>query len=167
MLPRAPRESELSLHQLMLPEHANMFGNVHGGIIMKMMDETGALCAMRHAGRVCVTLAVDSMKFHSPVHVGQLLCCRGRVTWVGNTSIEVEVHVDAEDVIPGAVTHTNSGHLVYVALDDERRPVHVRPLMLETEADRQAHAAAEARRQQRLTNLHQPPTTNNQQPKSR
>src|SRR5664279_2966938 len=150
MLSRTPQQSELTLHQLMLPEHANMMGNVHGGVIMKMMDETGAICAMRHAGRVCVTLAVDSMKFHSPVHVGQLLCCRGRVTWVGNTSIEVEVHVNAEDAISGTITHTNSGHLVYVALDDERRPVKVPELLLETESDRKAHASAEARRQQRL-----------------
>ena len=134
----------------MMPEHANMLGNVHGGVIMKMMDETAAICAMRHAGRVCVTLAVDSMKFHSPVHVGQLLCCRGRVTWVGITSIEVEVHVNAEDTIQRNITHTNSGHFVYVALDDERRPAKVPPLLLETESDRKAYAAAQARRLQRL-----------------
>lgn len=150
MLSRAPQQSELSLHQLMLPEHANMMGNVHGGVIMKMMDETGALCAMRHAGRVCVTLAVDSMEFHSPVHVGQLLCCRGRVTWVGSTSIEVQVYVNAEDAISGTITHTNSGHIVYVALDDARKPVQVPRLLLETESDRRAYAAAQARRQQRL-----------------
>jgi uncharacterized protein (TIGR00369 family) len=150
MLSRAPTESELSLHQLMLPEHANILGDVHGGVILKMMDETGALCAMRHAGRACVTLAVDSMKFHSPVHVGQLLCCRGRVTWVGSTSIEVEVHVNAEDAIHRTVTHTNSGHFVYVALDDERRPTKVPGLLLETESDRQAFGDAQARRQQRL-----------------
>ncbi len=150
MLARAPQQSELSLHQLMMPEHANMLGNVHGGAIMKMMDETGAICAMRHAGRVCVTLAVDSMKFHSPVHVGQLLCCRGRVTWVGNTSIEVEVHVNAEDAIHGNITHTNSGHFVYVALDDEQRPVKVPALLLETESDRLSYAAAQARRDVRL-----------------
>lgn len=150
MLARAPTESELSLHQLMLPEHANILGDVHGGVILKMMDETGAICAMRHAGRTCVTLAVDSMKFHSPVHVGQLLCCRGRVTWVGNTSIEVEVHVNAEDAILRTTTHTNSGHFVYVALDDERQPVKVPGLVLETDSDRKAFADAQARRQQRL-----------------
>jgi uncharacterized protein (TIGR00369 family) len=150
MLSRAAQQSELSLHQLMMPEHANMLGNVHGGVIMKMMDETGAICAMRHAGRVCVTLAVDSMKFHSPVHVGHLLCCRGRVTWVGSTSIEVEVHVNAEDAIHGNITHTNSGHFVYVALGDDGRPAKVPGLLLETESDRKSFAEAQSRRERRL-----------------
>jgi len=134
----------------MLPEHANMLGDVHGGVILKMMDETGAICAMRHSARVCVTLAVDSMIFHSPVKVGQLLCCRGRVTWVGQTSIEVEVHVNAEDTIHRTVTHTNSGHFVYVALDDERKPASVPSLLLETDEDRKAFADAKARRELRL-----------------
>jgi len=150
MLAQAPTESAVTLHQLMLPEHANMLGDVHGGVILKMMDETGAICAMRHSARVCVTLAVDSMIFHSPVKVGQLLCCRGRVTWVGKTSIEVEVHVNAEDAIHRTVTHTNSGHFVYVALDDERKPASVPSLLLETDDDRKAFADAKARRELRL-----------------
>ena len=133
----------------MMPEHANTLGNVHGGVIMKMMDETGAICAMRHASRVCVTVAADSMEFLSPVHVGQLLCCRGHVTWVGTTSMEVEVQVHAEDVITGVVTHTNSGHFVYVALDDERRPTPVPRLLLESDADKKVFAEAEVRRTQR------------------
>ena len=150
MQPRTPEQSTVSLHQLMMPEHANMHGNVHGGVIMKMMDETGGICAMRHAGRVCVTLVVNSMKFLSPAHLGQLVCCSGRVTWVGTTSIEVEVHVHAEDIVAGTVTHTNSGHFVYVALDENRRPASVPRLLLQTEAQRQAFADAEARRAQRL-----------------
>jgi uncharacterized protein (TIGR00369 family) len=135
----------------MLPEHANMVGDVHGGVILKMMDETGAICAMRHSGHVCVTLAVDSMTFHSPVKVGHLLSCRGRVTWVGKTSMEVEILVNAEDVIHRTVTHTNSGHFVYVALDDARKPAPVPPLLLETESERKAFAEANARKQLRLT----------------
>ena len=150
MRARTPDASTVTLHQLMLPEHANTFGNVHGGEIMKVMDEAGAICAMRHAHHACVTIAIDSMSFHSPVHVGQLLCCRGRVTWTGKTSIEVEVQVHAEDVIKGTVTHTNSGHFVYVALDDERRPTEVPSLLVETEADEQAFSAAVARRELRL-----------------
>lgn len=150
MQARTPEDSTVTLHQLMLPEHANTFGNVHGGEIMKLMDEAGAICAMRHARHACVTIAIDSMSFHSPVHVGQLLCCRGRVTWVGKTSIEVEVHVNAEDVIKGTVTHTNSGHFVYVALDTEHQPTTVPTLLVETDADKQAFREAVARREQRL-----------------
>jgi len=151
MQTRTPEESTVTLHQLMLPEHANTFGNVHGGEIMKLMDEAGAICAMRHARHACVTIAIDSMSFHSPVHVGQLLCCRARVTWVGNTSVEVEVNVHAEDVIKGTVTHTNSGHFVYVALDEERRPTAVPPLLVESESDRQAFNDAVTRRELRLS----------------
>jgi uncharacterized protein (TIGR00369 family) len=150
MLSRAPSESTVTLHQLTLPEHANMFGDVHGGVILKMMDEAGAICAMRHSARVCVTLAVDSMLFHSPVKVGQLVCCRGRVTWVGKTSVEVEVQVTAEDAIQRTVTLTNSGHFLYVALDDARKPTSVPALMLGTEDERRAFAEAEARRKSRL-----------------
>jgi uncharacterized protein (TIGR00369 family) len=150
MQARSPNQSAVTLHQLMLPEHANTFGNVHGGVIMKVMDEAGAICAMRHASHACVTIAIDSMHFHSPVHVGQLLCCHSRVTWVGNTSIEVEVRVHAEDVISGTTTETNSGHFVYVALDEARMPTAVPPLLIETTEERRAFKQAEARREARL-----------------
>jgi acyl-CoA hydrolase len=117
---------------------------------MKVMDEAGAICAMRHASHACVTIAIDSMQFHSPVHVGQLLCCHSQVTWVGNTSIEVEVRVHAEDVISGSTTETNSGHFVYVALDEARKPTAVPPLLIETTEERRAFKQAEARRELRL-----------------
>ena len=89
------------------PEHANLYGNVHGGVIMKLVDEAAALAAMRHAQRPCVTVALDSMMFHSPVHVGQLLSCTAMITYVGRTSIEVSIIVHAEDVLAGQITHTN------------------------------------------------------------
>ncbi len=131
----------------MLPEHANPYGNVHGGIIMKMIDEAGAICAMRHAHRPCVTVAIDSITFLSPVHLGELLCCTAEVTYVGKTSIEVEVRVAAENPMTGDVTHTNGAYLVYVALDDTGAPHPVPPLMLETKA--QLQRAQEARERQR------------------
>ena len=89
------RTSEISLNMLMLPEHANALGNVHGGVIMKMVDEAGAIAAMRHAHKPCVTIAIDSMTFKQPVHLGQLLVCQARVTYVGKSSIEVQVLVHA------------------------------------------------------------------------
>src|SRR5688572_7241009 len=106
--PKAVRQSAVELHQLMLPEHANAYGNVHGGLIMKMVDETGGIAAMRHAQRPCVTVAIDEMTFVSPVHVGELLCCKASVNWVGRSSLEVGVHVHAENPITGRITHTNS-----------------------------------------------------------
>lgn len=142
--------SRVTLHQLMLPEHANAYGNVHGGLIMKMVDEAGGIAAMRHAGRPCVTVAIDSMTFHSPVHVGELLCCEATVDWVGRSSLEVRVHVHAENPVTGQITHTNSAYLVYVAIDEEGKPCEVPPLALETDEERRLFEAAAERRKRRL-----------------
>src|SRR5262249_16610821 len=128
--------SRVTLHQLMLPEHSNGFGNVHGGLIMRMVDEAGAICAMRHAQRPCVTVAIDSITFREPVHVGSLLICEAHVSYVGRSSIETAVHVRAEDPISGQVTHTNSAFVVYVALGPDGRPCEVPRLSIETEEER-------------------------------
>ncbi len=150
--PRSAHESEVILSHLMLLYDANPHGNVHGGVLMKMVDEAGALCAMRHAHATCVTVAVDSMCFLSPVHVGELVRCKARVTWVGRTSIEVAVEVDAEDCVHQTITATNSAFLVYVALDAAGQPTAVPPLLLETEQDRRAWQEAVSRRALRLLN---------------
>jgi acyl-CoA hydrolase len=134
----------------MMPEHANPAGSVHGGLIMKMVDEAGAIAAMRHAQRPVVTIAVDSMVFKSPVLVGQLVMLQAHVTYVGRTSVEVSVRVLAEDPVKRTVTHTNSAFLVYVALDDNRRPTQVPGLLLETDAEREQWEAGKARQAHRV-----------------
>ena len=148
---KTPDRSRVTLHQLMLPEHANALGNVHGGLIMKMVDEAGAIAAMRHAQRPCVTIAIDSMTFDKPVHLGELLVCDAKVTYVGRTSVEVSVRVHAEHLITGATTHTNSAHLVYVALDEAGKPCEVPRLELLTEEDHRAWHEGELRQGERLT----------------
>jgi uncharacterized protein (TIGR00369 family) len=147
-------DSEVMLNQQMLPADANPFGNVHGGYVMKLADEAGALAAMRHARRPVVTIAMDSMTFLSPVKVGHLLTLRASVNWVGKSSIEVGVRVEAENPITGEITHTNSAYLVYVALDDQSRPTSAPPLILETEDDRRQWDEAEARQEIRLKRAH-------------
>ena len=142
--------SQVTLQQLMGPEHANLYGNVHGGVIMKLVDEAAALAAMRHAQRPCVTVALDSMMFHSPVHVGQLLSCTAMITYVGRTSIEVSIIVHAEDVLAGQITHTNSAYAVYVALDDDGRPQEVPPLLVTTDEERSHWDSGRRRQQDRL-----------------
>lgn len=148
--PKSPERSRVTLHQLMLPEHANALGNVHGGEIMKMVDEAGAIAAMRHAQRQCVTIAIDSMTFDKPVHLGHLLVCDARVTYVGRTSIEVSVKVHAENPITAETTLTNSAHLVYVAIGEGGRPCEVPKLELLTEEDRRQWEEGEFRQKQRL-----------------
>jgi acyl-CoA hydrolase len=154
---RAASASATTLQRLMLPEHANQLGAVHGGEVMKAADEAGAICAMRHARRPCVTVCVDSMEFHSPVRVGQLLRCQARVTWTGRTSIEVWVQVEAEDVIAGKVTLTNSAYVVYVALDDLGKPTEVQPLSRVTADDERLWQEAEQRQRSRLAGRRQSP----------
>jgi acyl-CoA hydrolase len=147
---QSARASEISLNQLMIPEHANALGNVHGGVIMKMVDEAGAIAAMRHARRPCVTIAVDSMIFKQPVHVGQLMVCQARVTYVGRSSIEVQVLVHAENLLTREVTHTNSAFLVYVALGTNGKATSAPPLLIETEEDQRLFDAGVARQRHRL-----------------
>ena len=147
---RRMADTALTLTQFMQPEHANSLGTVHGGVILKLCDECGGIVAARHARRPCVTVTVDSVTFLQPVMLGRLLLVHGRITWVGRTSIEVEIRVEAENLLTGQVFHTNSAYFVYVALDDERNPAEVPPLLLETEEARTRFAQGEVRRQRRL-----------------
>lgn len=143
-------ESRVTLTQLMGPQDANMLGNVHGGILMKLCDEAGGMAATKHARHPAVTVTVDSMTFHSPVHIGNLLTVSAEVTWVGRTSMETRVVVTAEDVISGNVTHTNTAHFVYVALDENGRPTPVPRLLCETDDEKMRYERAEQRRNIRL-----------------
>lgn len=142
--------SRTSIVQLMNPEHANNQGNVHGGWIMKIIDEAGGLACMRHANRRVVTVAVDTLTFRQPILLGNLITVTAEVSYVGRTSMEVEVQVFAEDVIKGTKTHTNTAYLVYVALDENRRPTAVPPLIPETEAQRKRMVAGRLRQEDRL-----------------
>jgi uncharacterized protein (TIGR00369 family) len=144
------KDSQVTLHHFMLPQHANPLGNVHGGVIMRLVDEAAGLCAMRHAQRPAVTIAIDSMTFYSPVRVGELVTLNASLNWVGHTSMEVGVRVVAENPLTGERTHTNSAYLVFVALDDDGQPVKVPSLILETDEERRRWTEAETRQQRRL-----------------
>jgi uncharacterized protein (TIGR00369 family) len=134
----------------MQPTDANLFGNVHGGIVMRLMDEAGASAAIRHAGRPVVTVAVDQVLFREPIHLGDLVTLVAELTYVGRTSIETRIEVTAQNLLTGERTHTNTAYFVYVALDEAGHPTPVPPLHLETEAERQQWAAAQERQAYRL-----------------
>jgi acyl-CoA hydrolase len=148
--PKRSHETAATLHQYMMPAHANPQGSVHGGVIMKMMDEAAAIVAMRHAQRPAVTVAVDSITFKSPVHIGRLVTLEARVTYVRRSSMEIAVRVIAEDPISGTLEHTNSAYFVFVALGDDGKPTRVPELILETDEDRRLFAAGEQRQIHRL-----------------
>lgn len=147
---KRPSDSQITLTQLMGPINANTLGNVHGGLIMKLCDEAGGMAATKHARRPAVTVTVDSMNFHSAVNIGNLMTVSAEVTWVGRTSMETRVVVTAENVITGAVTHTNTAYFVYVALDENGRPSQVPPLILDTDAQRDRFERAAKRQKERL-----------------
>lgn len=147
---RSADESALTLTMFMQPEHSNSLGNVHGGVLLKLCDECGGIVAARHARRPAVTVTVDRVTFLHPVLLGRLVLVHGRITWVGRTSIEVELRVEAENLLTGERTHTNSAYFVYVALDSDRRPTPVPGLLLETEEDRRRFAEGAERHRLRL-----------------
>lgn len=148
--PKPMSASHISIAQLMQPEHANNLGNVHGGWIMKLVDEAGALASMRHAEHRVVTVAIDSMVFRQPIRIGDLVILNAEVTYTGHTSMEVEVQVQAENPITGERTHTNTAYIVYVALDDAGRPTEVPPIKAETEAEKVKLEQARERQESRL-----------------
>jgi uncharacterized protein (TIGR00369 family) len=150
LIPKPIRDSRVMLSQLMHPEHANLLGNVHGGWIMKLVDEAGALTCMRHAQRKVVTVTIDSMDFRQPIRIGDLVILKAEVSYTGRTSMEASVEVHAENPITGEQTHTNTAYLVYVALDDAGRPTPVPPLLAETEEEKQKLEQGKVRQEQRL-----------------
>jgi uncharacterized protein (TIGR00369 family) len=143
-------DSLVTLSQVMNPEHVNVMGNVHGGVVMKLIDEAGGLCAARHARRPTVTVAVDSLEFLTPVHIGDLVTFDAHLTFVGRTSMEVEVCVEAEEILTGDRRLTNVAYVVYVALGNDGRPTEAPPLILETDDERRRWEQARQRRSERL-----------------
>lgn len=149
--PRPVSASRLVLAQVMTPQDANVTGNVHGGNIMKLADTAAAVVAIRHSGRNCVTASVDRFDFHAPAFVGNLVTLKASLNYVGRTSMEVGVRIEAEDLRTGTRTHTNSCYVTMVALDGDGKPTEVPRLLLETEEDRRRHGEASLRAAARRT----------------
>ena len=146
---RPVRASASETVRIMSQLDANGLGNVHGGVIMREVDNVGGLAASRHSQRPCVTAAIDELSFLEPVHVGDLLVVKASVNDVGGRSLEVGVRVEAESWHGAARRHTTTAYLVFVALDDEGRPTDVPPLRCETDEERRRQAQARIRREAR------------------
>ena len=142
-------QTEVRVSQLMTPEWANFFGNVHGGHVLRLVDNIAYVCAARFAGTVCVTASVDRVDFHEPIYVGELVNVVARLNYVGRSSMEVEVDVFAEQITTGAVRHTNSCHLTMVSLVDGK-PNPVPRLVCRTREDKARYIQAKMRRERGL-----------------
>jgi acyl-CoA hydrolase len=123
---------QVLMSHMMLPTNANPDGHIHGGDIMKYIDDAAGVVAMKHARTTVVTASIDRLDFHKPVHIGNLLILKASLNATGRTSMEIGVRVEAEDLRTGLVTHIASAYLTFVALDDNKRPTPVPPYNPET-----------------------------------
>jgi len=153
MDPRPPRLSYTTIAEVMMPHMANVLGNVHGGVLLGMMDRAAAVAAIRHAHRTCVTVSMDRVDFHQPIRIGELVTLHASVNYAHRTSIEVGVRVEAEDLLTGEKRHTNDSYLTFVAIDEHGRPVPVPPVLPETPEERERYRQAELRRERRAMEL--------------
>jgi uncharacterized protein (TIGR00369 family) len=140
---------QLSMTVLMTPDTANFAGNVHGGTILKLLDQAAYACASRYAGRYVVTLNVDQVMFRQPIHVGELVTFLASVNHTGTSSMEIGIKVIAEEIRTRAVRHVNSCFFTMVAVDENRKPAAVTPWEPVSVEERRRHAAAEVRREMR------------------
>ncbi len=150
LTPRPVQDSQSVMSELMMPHMANNHGNVFGGVILSLVDRVGAVAATRHARQPTVTVAMDGVDFYEPIQLGELVTARASVNFVGRTSMEVGVYVEAEDLITGLRRHTNSCYVTYVAIDKQGRPIPVPPLLPQTDAEKRRYSRAESRRKRRL-----------------
>ena len=150
LAPKPVSASKTVFSKSMLPSDANPSGNVHGGEIMRLIDECGGAAAGRHARKRVVTARVDELSFVAPVFVGNLVTARASVNDVGSKSMEVGVRVDAEDMLTGKVVHVSSAYLVFVAIDENGKTVPIPPLIAETDEEKRRMAAAKLRRERRM-----------------
>ena len=140
---------QLTMTVLMTPDMANFSGHVHGGTILKFLDQVAYACASRYAGRYVVTLSVDQVMFRQPIYVGELVTFQASVNYTGTSSMEIGIRVLAENIRTQELRHANSCFFTMVAVDDERKPVAVPPLRPFTLDERRRHASAEMRKQLR------------------
>ena len=141
---------QLTMTVLMTPDTANFAGNVHGGTLLKLLDQVAYACASRYAARYVVTLSVDQVVFRQPVHVGELVTLMASVNHTGTSSMEVGIKVMAQDIRTQATRHVNSCFFTMVAVDDERKPMPVPPIRPFSPDELRRHAAAIVRKDMRI-----------------
>jgi len=143
-------DSMVEMRELILPNDTNILGNLLGGRLLHWVDVAGAMAASKHAQSIVATACIDSVDFNHPVHVGEMIVLKAKLTWVGNTSMEVMVEVCSDNYITGETKFTNKAYLIFVALDEKGNPKPVPKLILETEEEKREYQDALKRREARL-----------------
>lgn len=145
--------SAIVMGQRMLPQDANPAGNVHGGVLLKHIDLTGAVAAMRHARSAVVTKSIDRMEFRAPVRIGELVLLKASVNYAGRSSMEIGVRVETEDLFTGEVRHAASAYLTFIAMGPDGKPREVPELICENEHEERRYREALARRETRKAEI--------------
>lgn len=150
MKEKRKRSCDVTISAILLPEDANPSGNIHGGVIMKHIDNAAGVVAHRYARANVVTASIDRLDFHNPGFVGNLLTLMAKLNWVGKTSMEIGVRAETENLITGEVRHIASAYLTFVALDENSRPKTIPKLVCESRDEQRRFREAEKRRAVRL-----------------
>ena len=148
---KTAQESETVLSEVMMPIHANHYGSVHGGTIIKLVDEAAFVAATKHARKNVVMASMDHIVFKHPVNIGDMLNIKARICYVGRSSMDVEVDIEAEKLKIGKTVKVGSAHLTMVALDDRGRPTEVPKITFKTDEERSRSRQALMRRKKRLS----------------
>lgn len=143
------RESKTEMTVLVTPEMSNFGGKMHGGELLKLLDQVAYTCAMRYCGNYVVTLSVDNVLFKQSIAIGEMVTCKASINYTGRTSMEVGIQVIAEDLSSGTVRHTNSSYFTMVSVDQSGKPVTIEPYKPVTDLDKRRWDAAEQRREYR------------------
>ena len=149
---KSPSQSNAEVIVRMFPSDANPAGNVFGGEILKHIDMVAGIVAQRHSQSNAVTVSMDSVTFLKPVFVGNVLKLNARINYVHKSSMEIEVKVEAEDIVTGIRTITGTAFVTFVALDNNGKPKHVPQLSLKTDEDRIKFKEGKARMDKRIKN---------------
>ena len=144
------QDSSVVISRIMLPDDANAMGIVHGGVIMKEIDNAAGVTAVRHTRKICVTASIDRLDFYKPAFIGNLVTIKAGINYTGKTSMEIGARVQTEDLLTGVKTHLASAYLTFVALGEDKKPVKIPPLNLVTKEEFRRNREALARKKMRL-----------------
>lgn len=142
-------ERTVIMAEIMTPDNVNFSGNIHGGYLLSLLDKVAYACAARYSGKAVVTLSFDNVLFKKPIHVGELVTCYATVNYVGSSSMEIGIKVIAEDLRRKEKRHTNTCYVTMVAVDENLKPVKVKPLTLNNSIEKRRFLSAKLRREMR------------------
>ena len=150
---KAIKDTQVVMHELVLPNDTNLLGNVLGGRVMHLMDMCAAMSAYKHARTAVVTASVDQLDFLAPVKMGDIMILKSSVNYTGKSSMEVGVRIESENPKTGSIYHTSSAYLTFVSLNDNGKPQGVPMVNPETEVEKQRFEKGRARHEERKRRL--------------